>query len=110
MKRVVVFASGGGSNLGALMAYLDSLGRMAPASVVLVLSDRERPGAFDRAERHGVATVTLDDPKDAAEMLEVLAEHRVDLIVLAGYLKLIPRAVTEEFAGRIINVHPALLP
>ena len=110
MKRLAVFASGGGSNLGALIAYLDDLGTVSPASVVLVVSDRGTAAALDRARRRGIATATLDDPSDAVELLEILAEHRVDLVVLAGYLKQVPTPVTDAFAGRIVNVHPALLP
>jgi len=110
MRRVAVFASGGGSNLGALVGYLDALGPAATASVVLVVSDRPGAGALDRAARRGIASATLDDPSAAAELLEILAEHRVDLIVLAGYLKRVPREVTEAFRGWVINIHPALLP
>ena len=110
MKRVAVFASGGGSNLGALVTYLDALGPGAAAGIVLVVSDRPGAGALDRAARRGIASATLDDPSAAVELLEILAEHRVDLIVLAGYLKRVPHEVTEAFRGWMINVHPALLP
>ena len=111
MKRVALFASGGGSNLGALVDYLDALGPdQAPATVALVVTDRATAGALGRAERCGIATITVDDPSDAANLLEILTDHRVQLIVLAGYLKLVPKPVTTAFAGRIVNVHPALLP
>jgi folate-dependent phosphoribosylglycinamide formyltransferase PurN len=78
--------------------------------VVLVLSDRAAPGAFEVARAHGVATAHLADPADAAEWLAVLEREAVDLVVLAGYLKLVPAGVIERHRGRILNIHPALLP
>ena len=108
--RLAVFASGSGSNLGAIVDYLDALGPDAPATVVLVVSDRANAGALNRAAQRGIATATLDDAADSATLLERLGEHRIAAIALAGYLKLVPRAVTDAFAGRILNIHPALLP
>ncbi|PHX97403.1 MAG: phosphoribosylglycinamide formyltransferase [Gemmatimonadetes bacterium] len=108
--RLAVFASGSGSNLGALVDYFDALGPDAPATVVLVVSDRANAGALIRAAQRGIATATLNDTADSATLLERLGGHRVAAIALAGYLKLVPRAVTEAFAGRILNIHPALLP
>ena len=103
--RVAVCASGGGSNLQAL---LDRLGSGAPAMIVLVLSDRQTARALERARAAGVAAEVLADPSDPAEWIRRLAQHRVDLVVLAGYLKLVPTAVVEAYAGRMINIHPAL--
>lgn len=54
--------------------------------------------------------MTLADPADAAEWIELLGQHQVELVVLAGYLKLVPAAVVAAYRGRIINIHPALLP
>ena len=105
--RVAVAVSGRGSNLEAL---LHALGRDAPARVVLVLSNRADAGALARARAHGVAAEVLPDPGDAADWLARLDGHRVDLLVLAGYLKLVPAAVIDRFRHRIVNVHPALLP
>ena len=105
--RVAVAASGRGSNLEAL---LRALGPEAPARVVLVLSDRAAAGALDLARAHRVATVLLADPANAAEWLAALVRETVDLVVLAGYLKLVPAGVIERYRGRIINIHPALLP
>ena len=105
--RVAVAVSGGGSNLQAL---LDALGEDAPAEVVLVLSNREDAGGLERARRHGVPAVVLEDPSSAVEWLDLLAAHRVDLLVLAGYLKLVPPEVVRAREGRILNIHPSLLP
>jgi formyltetrahydrofolate-dependent phosphoribosylglycinamide formyltransferase len=105
--RVAVCASGGGSNLQAL---LDRLDRKAPAAVVLVLSDRQTARALERARAAGVVAEVLSDPNDPTEWIRRLEQHRVDLVVLAGYLKLVPAAVVTAYAGRMINIHPALLP
>ncbi len=105
--RVAVCASGGGSNLQAL---LDALPEGAPARVVLVLSDRGDAGALERARRAGVPAEVLADPRDATEWLTRLGRREVDLVVLAGFLKLVPAPVVAAFPGRIVNIHPALLP
>jgi formyltetrahydrofolate-dependent phosphoribosylglycinamide formyltransferase len=105
--RVAVAVSGRGSNLEAL---LRALGAEAPAHVVLVLSNRADAPALDRARDHGVAAQVLSDPSNGTEWLDQLAQHRVDLLVLAGYLKLVPAAVIARYRDRILNVHPALLP
>ncbi len=104
--RVAVCISGRGSNLGAL---LDALPEGSPAEVVLVLSDRAAPG-LALATRRSIPADVLADPADAREWLAALDHARTDLIVLAGFLKLVPAAVVDRFRGRIINVHPALLP
>lgn len=105
--RVAVCASGGGSNLGAL---LDALRGVTQAQVVVVLSNRPEAGALERARDAGVAAEVLSDFRDGAEWLRRLGLHGVDLIVLAGYLKLVPPEVITQYRGRIINIHPALLP
>ena len=110
MRRIAVFASGGGSNSDALAAYLGALGKHAPAEVVVVVSHRSTAGALERATKRGIATATITNPANADAILALLAEHRVDLIVLAGYLKHVPAAVTDAYSGRIVNIHPALLP
>jgi folate-dependent phosphoribosylglycinamide formyltransferase PurN len=78
--------------------------------VVLVLSDKADAGALGRARGSGVDTLHLTDPADGAAITAALRERRVDLVVLAGYLKLVPADTVTAFAGRMINIHPALLP
>jgi formyltetrahydrofolate-dependent phosphoribosylglycinamide formyltransferase len=104
--RVVVAASGRGSNLVALC---DALAADQAAAVVLAIADRPA-AALDRAAERGIATHLLADYRDAAEWQRILAAAACDLLVLAGYLRLVPGAVVAEMRGRIINVHPALLP
>jgi phosphoribosylglycinamide formyltransferase-1 len=105
--HVAVAVSGRGSNLEAL---LRALGPDAPARVALVLSDRSDAPALARAAERSIPTVALRDPSDAREWLAVLELHAVDLVVLAGYLKLVPAEVIARYRDRIINIHPALLP
>ena len=104
--RLAVAISGRGSNLAALLAALPD---RAPAEVALVLSNRAAAG-LELARERGIPALVLEDPADGREWLAALAVHRVDLIVLAGYLKLVPPEVVERYRGRIINIHPALLP
>ncbi len=106
--RIAVFASGRGSNLQALYTYLE---RAGGAEVVLVASDRAASGALTWARDHGITTSTLGSGGDDANaILQLLAASRVDCVVLAGYLRLVPAEVVRVYRGRIVNVHPALLP
>lgn len=105
-QRVAVAVSGRGSNLRALHAALAGDGG---ARIVLVLSDRPAP-ALAWATEAGLPTHVFADHGDAAEWQRVLAEAGVDLVVLAGYLKLVPPGAVAAYRGRMINIHPALLP
>ena len=103
--RVAVLVSGGGTNLQAL---LDALHDSPIARVARVISNRPDAGALERARRAGVATTVLRDANDPAELQSALAGAQ--LVVLAGYLKLVHSSVVARFRGRMINIHPALLP
>ena len=105
--RIAVAISGRGSNLESL---LKALVPGAPAEVVLVISDRVDAGGLSLPRARGIPAEVLADPANAEEWLPLLGRHTVDLIVLAGYLKLVPAAVIGAYRGRIINIHPALLP
>jgi phosphoribosylglycinamide formyltransferase-1 len=107
--RIAVLASGGGSNLQAILDYHAKLGSARSGDVILVASNRANAPALDRARHHGIPAEYLPSP-DAATLLALLAKHSIDIIVLAGYLKLVPPLVTEHYRGHIINVHPAPLP
>ena len=104
--RVAALVSGGGTNLQALLDATASPG--APARVAVVISNRADAGALERARRAAVPTHVLADHTDAAELLRALGD--ADLVVLAGYLKLVPAEVVVRFRCRMINIHPALLP
>jgi phosphoribosylglycinamide formyltransferase 1 len=110
--RLAVLASGGGSNLQAILDHLDVLGERRAADVVLVASDRPSAPALERARGHGIATAVIRTKArpEGARLLDLLGDSRVDYVVLAGYLRLVPAEVVRAYAGRIVNVHPALLP
>ena len=108
--RVAVLASGGGTNLQALLDALNGESITPLARVVRVITNRPDAGALERARQSGVPAAVLRDPGDAAELLAALTDARADLVVLAGYLKLVPPPVVARFRWRMINIHPALLP
>jgi phosphoribosylglycinamide formyltransferase-1 len=104
--RVAVAVSGRGSNFVALA---EALQREPVAVITLLLADRPA-AALDEARSRDIPAVQLADFCDADEWMQRLSESGADLLVLAGYLRLVPAAVVEAYRGRIINVHPALLP
>jgi phosphoribosylglycinamide formyltransferase-1 len=105
--RIAVAISGRGSNLEAL---LNALRAGAPAEIVVVLSDRPEAAGLSLARARKIPTEVLSNPGDSALWLSLLERHRVELVVLAGYLKLVPPQVIAAYRGRILNIHPALLP
>ncbi|HET7190134.1 MAG TPA: phosphoribosylglycinamide formyltransferase [Gemmatimonadaceae bacterium] len=105
--RIAVLASGGGSNLQALLDYFSVLGDRRAGDVVVVIANRASAGALDRARAAGIEALVVTDD---AQLEAALIGRAIDLVVLAGYLKFVPVAVTRRYAGRIVNVHPALLP
>lgn len=107
--RIAVLASGGGSNLQALIEHFATKGASS-GRIALVLSNKSNAGALERAQKAGIRTEVIADPSDGAVLLECLEKAGVELLVLAGYLKLVPVNVIRAFRGKIINVHPALLP
>ena len=109
LARLAVLASGGGSNLQAILDHFDALGADAPARCVLVLSDRKAAGALERARKHGVEALWLPRDEDH-RMLAVLTARDITHVALAGYLRLIPADVVRAYRGRMVNIHPALLP
>ena len=105
--RIAVALSGRGSNLEAL---LSALGPGARAQVALVVSDRAEAAGLDLARERGIPAQVLSQPADGDEWLRLLWRFQIDLVVLAGYLKLVPAPVIAAYRGRIINIHPGLLP
>ena len=108
--RLAVLASGRGSNLQAIIEHFDNLARERVAKVVLVASNRADSPALIRGATASIDIASFDAADDGTQLLELLRKFRVDLVVLAGYLKRIPPLVIREYARRIINIHPALLP
>jgi phosphoribosylglycinamide formyltransferase-1 len=112
--RFATFASGGGSNFGALLAAVAG-GSLDAVSCLLVV-DRANTGAADRARAADVPVAVLapsdfaDESAYAVALLDALRQADTDLIVLAGFLKMIPVAVIHAYPNRILNIHPSLLP
>lgn len=114
--RLAVFASGSGSNLQAILdRFNGNTGNELPVRVALVISDRSDAGALERARAAGVEAMHIQisgRPADLStrEMLAALDSADIDLIALAGYLRLVPPAILKRFPERIVNIHPAMLP
>ncbi len=122
--RVAVLASGRGSNFEVLADRIrktrDPAARPREGSspiweVALLLTDREGIPVLERAQERGIPGQVIPPDADRPEtvperMLESLSEAQVDLVVLAGYLRLVPAPVVSRFRGRMLNIHPALLP
>jgi phosphoribosylglycinamide formyltransferase-1 len=113
-KNLAVFCSGGGSNFKALHQHIQE--RHLPCQIVMCLSNNSQCGAMQFAREHGIDAVHLSSktaPNEDAfvqTMLSELEKRQVDLILLAGYMKRVPKAVIERYPKRILNIHPALLP
>jgi len=110
--RVAVLASGGGTNLQAILEHFDRLGERRGGDVVLVASDRADAGALARARGRGITveTVAVARGKSGADLADVLERNDIELLALAGFLRYVPVEVVNRYAGRLVNVHPALLP
>ncbi len=114
-RRVGVLASGRGSNMAALLAAASAPG--FPADIVLVLSNQPDAPALPHARAQGVAAVAVDHRpfrgnREAHERAveAVLQAHGVELVCLAGYMRLLTPWLVERWAGRMLNIHPSLLP
>jgi phosphoribosylglycinamide formyltransferase-1 len=115
MLRVVVLVSGGGTNLQAIMDAVDN-GTITNTEIVGVISNNKNAYALERAAKRGIQSVCVS-PKDYASraefnegLLKAVDEMQADLIVLAGFLVVIPEQMIEKYRNRIINVHPSLIP
>jgi len=108
--RIAVLASGRGTNLKAIVEYLAERGKSSPARVVLVASNRSDAGALAFARESGIEAAIFDARDDGSSLLGLLRRHDIELLALAGYLKRIQPTVVREYEGRILNIHPGLLP
>ncbi|MDD4820393.1 MAG: phosphoribosylglycinamide formyltransferase [Flavobacteriales bacterium] len=108
MKRIAVFASGNGSNAENLINYFRENDL---ADVSLVLTDNPKAKVISRAEKLFVPHVVIT-PQELSNgsVLERLKKNKIDFVVLAGFLRMVPKNIVEAFKDRIINIHPALLP
>lgn len=116
--RIAVLASGRGSNLQAVIDAIDA-GRIH-ATIVAVISNKRDAAALERARKHGLADIFVDpkpfagrpDGREAYDraLLELLHRHEAELVLLAGYMKIVTNVLIEAYANRMMNIHPSLLP
>jgi len=108
MKRIAIFASGSGSNAENISTYFS---KHPEIRVELVITNRKQAFVLQRMARLGVeARYVPKEDFENGQLIEILRQKRIDLIVLAGFLKLVPVSLIEAYPQRIINIHPALLP
>ena len=115
MLKIAVCVSGGGTNLQAIMDAIDH-GTITNAKIEVVISNNANAYALERAKVHGIEAVCVS-PKQFAErtafnkaLLETIDLYKVDLVVLAGFLVVIPPEMIRAYRNRIINIHPSLIP
>ena len=115
MVRVAILVSGGGTNLQAIIDA-KAAGKIPSAELALVLASNDKAYALERAANAGIPSEVLrkakgEDPSLYGErLLEVLRKHNIDLVVLAGFLTILPENVIRAYDHRILNVHPSLIP
>ena len=109
MKRLVIFASGTGTNAENIIRYFRASGL---ARVVLVICNQAGAPVIGKSWDLGVPALVIanEDFKTGEKVLSVLQEYRADLLILAGFLRLVPKLILESYTGKIINIHPSLLP
>lgn len=113
MKRIAVFASGGGTDFQSI---IDANESEKFCEISYLIASKEGIGAIDRAKKHGIKTAVFakkdypDLEKLYAELTALLTTEKIDYIVLAGWLKIIPESFIKKFEDRIINIHPSLIP
>ncbi|MDE6408782.1 MAG: phosphoribosylglycinamide formyltransferase [Muribaculaceae bacterium] len=111
MKRIAIFASGNGSNAENIIKYFQERGKSV--EVALVICNRREAGVYERANRLGIPIIHIPKSEinnNAERVLEVLREYKIDFIVLAGFMLMVPDYLLQAYPNRIINIHPSLLP
>ena len=109
MKRIAIFASGGGSNARRIIEHLADSEQI---KVALIVTNRSKAGVLTIAEDHDVPSLLINKSKlkDKVYMEYILSEYKIDFIALAGFLMLIPEFLVESYENRMVNIHPSLLP
>lgn len=109
MINLAIFASGGGSNAESIIQYFKEI---EDVNVSLILSNKKDAYVHERALSHNIPSFTFPYKsfKAGDDILKVLNEFKVDYIILAGFLLLISKPLTDKYSNRILNIHPALLP
>lgn len=109
MKRIAMFASGNGTNVQRICEYFKGHPEIEPA---LVISDNEKAFVLKRAENLGVDALWISKKQlqDEDFVMEILKKYKIDFVVLAGFLRLVPSYLVHAFDKKMLNIHPALLP
>lgn len=108
MKKLAIFASGSGTNAQNIITYFSS---KSSAKVELIISNKPDAYVLERAKNLHVASIVLSKEELMSDkILQILKEHQIDFIILAGYLLKIPAILIHNYNGSILNIHPALLP
>lgn len=107
--KVAVLISGGGTNLQAIIDRL-AAGELPHVELALVVSSRKNAGGLDRADRAGIKHIYIGKENFEQDLIKLLDEHEIDIIVLAGFLKILSSDFVSRYPDRIINVHPSLIP
>lgn len=109
MKNIAIFASGNGTNAERIIKYFNE---SSIAQVNVVLTNKSDAGVISRAQSLNIDLIVFnrDDFYNTANVINILNENNIDLIVLAGFLWLVPENILEKYEDRILNIHPALLP
>ncbi len=109
MRNIAIFASGSGTNAENIIKYFSNKNS---AQVSLVLSNKRQATVLKRAEALNIRTLFFDHKEFyvTGKVLRYLVLYKIDLVVLAGFLWLVPENIVEQYSGRLINIHPALLP
>lgn len=108
--KIAVFISGSGSNLQSLIDHQEAY------RVSLVISDKKEAKGLERGENQGIPSIYVgkdnypDKQERCQEVLQLLKEHQIEYIALAGYLSIVPQEIIQEFPNKIINIHPSLIP
>ncbi len=115
MHKITVLVSGGGTNLQAVIDAIEA-NEIEDAKIVQIISSKKEAFSLERAEKHGISASVIgkenypDAEKRSIALLKKIKEKETDLVVLAGYMSVLPASLIQEYEGKIINIHPSLIP
>ena len=109
MKKIAIFASGGGSNA---LKIIEHFANNETIEVALIISNKSKAGVLEKAKNHNIPSLIINRTsfRETEDLLAEFQSRSIDFIVLAGFLWLIPTYLVDAFPNRIVNIHPALLP